>query len=60
MFESEHQYFCIGKYLGVGVGNGWEWNYCTQGLGMSHDNASRTASNQTESGPRNEAARVPN
>ena len=30
MFESEHyytmQYFCIGKYWGVGVGgNSWEW-----------------------------------
>ena len=28
-----HQYFCIGKYWGVG-GNGWEWGYCARSLGM--------------------------
>ena len=49
MFESEHQYFCIGKYLGGG-GNGWEWGYCTQGHTLQ---AIKTAS-----GSRNEAARV--
>ena len=50
MFESEHQYFCIGKYLGGGGGNGWEWGYCTQGHTLQ---AIKTAS-----GSRNEAARV--
>ena len=56
MNESEHQYFCIVKYLGRG--NGWEWGYCTQGLGMKPQFASHTASNRTESGSRNEAARI--
>ena len=39
MNESEHQYFCIGKYLGKG--NGWEWGL--QGLGMKPQFASHTA-----------------
>ena len=50
MFESEHRYFCIGKYLGRGGGNGWEWGYCTQGHTLQ---AIKTAS-----GSRNKAARV--
>ena len=52
MFESEHQYFCIDKYLGGGGGggNGWEWGYCTQGHTLQ---AIKTAN-----GSRNEAARV--